>query len=120
MESLPVNKVTTSPIFYTELTGIAFNLLPDRLVQPEALDIANWLERTPSEFLTHLLANGNADNRHGIYGYRTRSQDLHMLDLMVFAVRRLICPLDDQLYSGMGPEAAAVIYREILEHTKTY
>jgi len=30
------------------------------------------------------MRNGNADNRYLIYGYVIRSQDLHMLDQMVF------------------------------------
>lgn len=81
---------------HDDLTDMAGDLLSDRLAQPEALDVANWLARTPSEFLKQLLANGNADNRYGIYAYKTRSRDLHMLDQMIFAIRRLVCPLDDQ------------------------
>jgi hypothetical protein len=54
------------------------------------IQIDRWFERTAEEFVTHLIRERNADNRYVIYGYFMRTQDLHMLDQMVFAVRRLM------------------------------
>jgi hypothetical protein len=53
------------------------------------IQIDRSFERTAEEFATHLIER-NADNRYMIYGYFRRTQDLHMLDQMVFAVRRLM------------------------------
>jgi hypothetical protein len=55
--------------------------------------------------MEHLLRNGNADNRYLIYGYVTHSQDLYMLDAMVFAIRRLICTLDERWLPSREPDA---------------
>jgi hypothetical protein len=74
---------------YTDVEALAGPLLPDRLEQPAQLDIATWFDQTSREFIQHLQRNGNANNRYLLYGYRTFSQDLHMLDTMVFAIRRL-------------------------------
>lgn len=99
---------------YEDVRVMAGPLLPDRLTQPTDLDIDHWLERTPQQFIEHLLRNGNADNRYLIYGYVTRSQDLHMLDQMVFHVRRLICPLDQRVFPRRDRDAPTVTHRELL------
>lgn len=89
---------------YADVKAIAGSLLPDRLKKPANLDVCHWSERSADEFVEHLLQNGNADNRYLIYGYVMRSQDLHMLDQIVFAVRRLICPLDEPIVSADGKQ----------------
>jgi len=99
---------------YTDVKALAGPLLPDNLTRPADLDTPHWIERTPEQFMEHLLRNGNADNRYLIYGYVTRSQDLHMLDQMVFAIRRLICPLDERMFPRRNREAPTVTHREIL------
>ncbi len=99
---------------YDEVKGFAGDLLPNRLSRPPDLDIYHWQERSADEFVRHLLDNGNADNRYAIYGYATSSQDLHMLDQMVFAVRRLVCELDERMFPGTDPKLPTVTYREIL------
>jgi HEPN domain-containing protein len=99
---------------YAAVQAIAGPLLPARLVQPADLDIHHWSERTPEAFMQHLLDNGNADNRYLIYGYATRSQDLHMLDQMVFAIRRLICPLDERVFPDRQAGAPTLTHRDWL------
>ncbi|MCP1850266.1 MULTISPECIES: hypothetical protein [unclassified Bradyrhizobium] len=64
--------------------------------------------------MAHLLDNGNADNRYAIYGYVTSTQDLHMLDAMVFAIRRLVCELDGRVFTGDEPDLPTLTHREIL------
>lgn len=100
---------------YSDVKKLAGPLLPENLLKPKNLEIRHWSERTPEQFMEHLHGNGNADNRYLIYGYSTASQDLHMLDAMVFAVRRLICTLDQRWVPSQQPEAPTFTHRELLE-----
>lgn len=105
---------------YADVRALAGPLLPDRLQKPADLDIHHWFERSAEDFIAHLLRNGNADNRYLIYGWATRSEDLHMLDAMVFAVRRLICPLESQMFPRSDPDAPTITHREILTRQPGY
>jgi hypothetical protein len=105
---------------YQQVKAIAGPLLPSTLPQPADLDTRHWITRTPEEFIEHLLRNGNADNRYLIYGYVTRSQDLHMLDQMVFAIRRLICPLDERVFPSRRSGAPTITHREVLTRQPEY
>lgn len=105
---------------YAEVRALAGPLLPDKLHKPADLDIHHWFERSAEDFIAHLLRNGNADNRYLIYGWATRSEDIHMLDAMVFAIRRLICPLDDRIFPRNDPGAPTVTHREILTRQPEY
>jgi hypothetical protein len=87
---------------YRTVQSVAPRLLPKMLTKPPDLVIGHWFDRTPENFLEHLFRNGNPDNRYLIYGHDTRTEDLHMLDAMVFAVRRLICKLDDPIVQQRG------------------
>ncbi len=66
------------------------------------------------------MRNGNAANRYLIYGYVTHSQDLHVLDQMVFTVRRLICSLDERVFPSRKVGAPSVTNREILTNQPGY
>ncbi|MGY3610690.1 MULTISPECIES: hypothetical protein [unclassified Bradyrhizobium] len=105
---------------YRHVNGFAGALLPDRLEKPVELDIFLWRERSAEEFMAHLLDNGNADNRYAIYGYVTSTQDLHMLDAMVFAIRRLVCELDGRVFTGDEPDLPTFTHREILTRQPDY
>src|ERR1035438_2843799 len=105
---------------YEAVKSFAGPLLSDRLTQPANLDILFWSERSADQFLQHLLRNGNADNRYLIYGYVTLSQDLHMLDQMVFTVRRLICSLDERVFPHRNAGAPNVTNREVLTNQPEY
>lgn len=99
---------------YADVRALAGPLLPDKLQKPADLDIHHWFERSAEDFIAHLLRNGNADNRYLIYGWVTRSEDIHMLDAMVFAIRRLICPLDERYIKRRDPTAPTFTHRELL------
>lgn len=99
---------------YERVRAIAADLLPTKLDQPKSLDIHHWSPLTPETFLQRLYNNGNADNRYLIYGYATQSQDLHMLDAMVFALRRLVCRLDGLYIYSDQPGAPDFTSRELL------
>jgi hypothetical protein len=105
---------------YETVKAVGGSLLPDMLDKPSALEIPHWIDRTPEQFMEHLLRNGNADNRYLIYGYTTRSQDLHMLDAIVFAIRRLVCPLGDRMFPSSDPQAPTVTLREVLTRNGSY
>jgi hypothetical protein len=105
---------------YTKVKAIAGPLLPDLLTKPADLHIYSWFGRTPEQFVEHLLRNGNADNRYLFYGYTTRSQDLHMLDQMVFSIRRLICQLDERIFPGSDPNLPTITNREVLTRQPHY
>jgi hypothetical protein len=85
---------------YVKAKESAGGLLPDRLPKPDGLNVSFWIDRTTEEFIEHLMKFGNADNRYLIYGYNTFSQDLHMLDQLVWSARRLVVPLDERI----GPD----------------
>jgi len=99
---------------YTQAKRIAGKLLPDQLPQPQNLVIDRWINLSPEEFLAHLFRQGNAHNRYLIYGYVVHSQDLAMLDVMIFAVRRLICPLDERVFPSRLRTAPTMTNRELL------
>lgn len=69
------------------LQKIAGSLLPD----PDSL-IESLLQR--------LESYGNSHNRYNLYGNVHGSAELDALDLSVFAIRRLICPLNEISDSG--------------------
>src|SRR4051794_633378 len=80
----------------------ADELLPDRLLRPDNLVTVYWPDLSTDEFIKRLYSNGKAQNRYLIYGYTMFSSDLYMLDQMVFALRRLIGPLDYPIVGGPG------------------
>jgi len=107
---------------YRSVHTIAKRLLPTTLNQPATLVGIHWVDRTATQFIEHLALNGNPDNRYLTYGYSTRSQDLHMLDAMVYAVRRLICSLDEplQLFGRSKKLPSPPSHRQILEQQPEY
>jgi HEPN domain-containing protein len=105
---------------YTAVKQFAAPLLPDRMERPADLDICLWHGRSPDEFMKHLLRYGNADNRCAIYGYVTSRQDLHMLDQMVFSVRRLVCGLDERMLPGRDPQLPTFTHRDVLTRQPAY
>ena len=105
---------------YADVRLLAAPLLPDKLEKPADLCIHHWFERSAEDFIAHLLRNGNADNRYLIYGWVTRSEDIHMLDAMVFAIRRLICPLDERYIKHRAATAPTFTHRELLAQRPEY
>lgn len=79
---------------YTKVASFAGELLPSRLEQPGELDTSNWRSDTPVEFIAYLYRNGRDHNRYQVYGYFRYRQEVFKLDQLVFAIRRLCCPLD--------------------------
>lgn len=99
---------------YEDVKRLAGPLLPEHLDRPAKLGIAVWFELSAVQFVEHLSRNGNADNRYLMYGYATHSQDLHLLDEMVFRVRRLICSLDERVWPDRLKGATTFTNREQL------
>jgi hypothetical protein len=106
---------------YNEVKNIGGKLLPDQLKKPDKLNIQFWNAQSAEDFIEHLYREGNPDNRYLLHGYVMHSHDLHMLDQMVFAVRRLICPLDERIFSSCEPGAPTLTYREnLIRHPDYY
>lgn len=103
---------------YEKVKKIGGTLLPKKLSQPVNLDISNWRDRSADDFIEQLCRNGNPHNRYLIFGYTTEREDIFMLDAMVFAIRRLICPLDDFVF--FGPHSPKFTHREELNRQPEY
>jgi hypothetical protein len=99
---------------YAKVKNLAQELLPNLLEKPQNLNIHNWVTLPAEKFIQRLYRYGNPDNRYLIYGFSMRSQDIHMLDQMVFAIRRLVCPLDDRAFSRRLRTAPAITNRDRL------
>lgn len=104
---------------HAEVKPLAAGLLPETLEKPLGLEVAHWRERTTKQFVDHLYDNGNAENRYAIYGHVVHSQDLHLLDRLVFAVRRLAHPLDGSPYRQQ-PGVPTDTWRGMLERNPTF
>jgi hypothetical protein len=73
-------------------------LLPDSLTPHPEIPRHVDIESMPTiDFLSFLDEFGSSDARYGTAGHYVRMGDLLHLDALVFAVRRIICPLDRQL-----------------------
>ena len=103
---------------YDAVAAFAADLLPSTVSVPQVL-IRPARDLPARRFLDYLYRRGNADNRYLLHGYTAHQpQDLFMLDRMVFAVRRLICPLDDRAFPGRIP--CAITHRERLAKEPNY
>ena len=81
-------------ILYKHVKLLASDLLPNRLEQPNKLDVDYWFDEAPEDFLQRIYGNGNPDNRYQIFGFQQFRENIFKLDTMVFALRRLCVPLD--------------------------
>jgi hypothetical protein len=102
------------PKLYAKLDILAGPLLPAMLTQPPEmgwLPSGWWRDRTPAQFMDRLYDNGNADNRYQTYGFNKVMEELHMVDAMVHAIRRLVVPLDEPVAPG---RPSSPTYRKLL------
>jgi HEPN domain-containing protein len=99
---------------FDETRKLVGNLLPSRLEKPDKLSIQRWIEWDLEKFIKYLYSNGNSENRYAIYGYITNAQDLHMLDSLVFSIRRLICQLDDRWHDVEHSGVPKFTHRDLL------
>lgn len=82
---------------YVAVETVAAGLLPKVITKPAAftgLPKGWWRDRTPTAFMKRLQDNGNAENRYLTFGFTKMIEEQHMIDRMVWAIRRLIVPLD--------------------------
>lgn len=101
-------------LLYSRVLELARDLLPENLERPANLDIAHWQRETPPDFMQRFFDNGNADNRYLIYGFVVRPEDVHKLDSMVFALRRLCIPLDAYFYGEPDQPGYIGTHRDVL------
>lgn len=116
----PVSKFSHGLVeMYDAVETLAGPLLPATLTKPATLDIHHWVDMTPRAFFEKLDQNGNADNRYLTYGYAQHAWYLHMVDQMVWAIRRLALPLDTPIISRRELPTAPT-HREVLTKQPDY
>lgn len=99
--------------------SIAPDLLPATLTQPAELQIRHWRDESVDDFLKRLNDLGRAENRYNIFGFSQQPEDLHKLDMVVFAVRQLCVPLDAPFWGRRQDAPNDKTFRQMLaEHPK--
>lgn len=106
-------------LLYPQIVSLAGDLLPDMLIKPNEIDM-RWRIETGEKFIARISANGDANNRYQIYGHVLHREDLYKFDRMVFAVRRLCCPLDAYLLGNVRRGQPTVTFREQLGKQPEY
>lgn len=104
-------------ILYKEVLIFARDLLPQLYMKPNNLDIWGWIPRSDIEIIGHLEKFGNPDNRYLIYGHNKRAEDIHMIDELVFSLRRLACSLDMKY---INKAICEVTYRDMLKRDPNF
>ncbi|WP_120632599.1 hypothetical protein [Ruegeria sp. EL01] len=106
-------------VLYPKVLNITGNLLPDMLIKPNEIEVP-WRVESAETFLGRLYQDGQADNRYHVFGYVLHREDLYKLDRMVYAIRRLCCPLDSYLFGNTRNGQPDVTFREQLERQPDY
>jgi hypothetical protein len=84
---------------FARFEALAGEFLPDLLTRPPRLRM-DWGDLTPKVFVDRLAQQGNPDNRYLVHGHDTDPEDVHRLDSLVFALRRVCHPLESPLVEG--------------------
>lgn len=79
---------------YDSVSKIAGDLLPQKLLRPDDLNIHQWTEKITSDFISRMNNEGDPNNRYNIFGFVQRPEDIYKLDATMFAIRRLCLDLD--------------------------
>jgi hypothetical protein len=104
---------------FPEVSALAADLLPDLLIKPTEIDMP-WQVETVEQFVGRISANGDAHNRYQVYGHTLHREDLYKFDRVVYAIRRLCCPLDSYLFGNIRHGQPTVTVREQLERQADY
>ena len=87
-------------LLYGAVSAFAGKIMPDRLTRPSDLNIAHWRDETAAEFVARLGREGDPNNRYNVFGFVQHPEDIYKLDMLVFAVRRSVQPLDALHYTN--------------------
>lgn len=98
---------------YPEVAALADDLLPNLLIKPTEIEM-HWRVETAEQFVDRVSANGEAHNRYQIYGH------VFHRDRMVFAIRRLCCPLDSYLFGNVRHGQPTTTFRDQLGRQPDY
>jgi len=99
---------------YDRVSKLAPGLLPSELTKPDDLETCYWRKESPRNCIERFDKQGSPENRYQIYGYEREMHDLFKLDQLVFAIRRLCCPLDSFMFGKESPSANGSIHRDFL------
>jgi hypothetical protein len=92
---------------------VAGFLLPNILTKPHGLSVNKWEDQQPLEFLKLIEDFGAPDNRYRMNRFVQEPYHLHMLDSMVWALRRIAFRLDKTIDESVSESTAGTI-REFL------
>lgn len=81
-------------LLYAEVLAIAVELIPEQFECIREWGASSHPARTPREFIDHLTGSASQVSRYMMIGHNVETMDLHMLDEMVFALRRICCRLE--------------------------
>lgn len=98
---------------YKRLQVIAGDLLPLTVTKPTHLGIDRWQDMSPRNILETLERYGNPDNRYLTHGFVKFGYFIHMVDAMVWHIRRLGIPLNSAFPDGNTVETSGT-YRDYL------
>jgi HEPN domain len=107
-------------LLFSEVRKLGGPLLPSLLTKPPRLTAGDWQDVSPETFLKDIYQNGNPDNRYLIYGFAKHGHQLVKLDQVVFAIRRLICSLDDNSGRTCDTTGESLTNRQRLLAEPTY
>ncbi len=75
---------------FTRVCVIIKPIKIDKIQKPELLLTKDWIYNSTIQYLEHLQKFGNPHNRYLTFGYVHLAEDLHMLDQLIFRIRRCI------------------------------
>ena len=106
-------------LLYPQILSLTGELLPDKLEKPKEIDMP-WRIETSEKFIERISMNGDANNRYQMYGHSLEREDLYKFDRMVFAIRRLCCPLDKYLFGSIRNGEPSITFRQQLKKQKKF
>lgn len=78
---------------HAKVLEFASDLLPLALIKPPGVG-SEWRDEATDAYIRRLCRDGSADNRYQLFGFSHHPVQLHKLDILVFAIRRLCITLE--------------------------
>lgn len=99
---------------FATVRSLAPDHFPQTLERPSDLQMERWRDESVEDFLGRLNGLGQAENRYNVFGFSQQPEDLHKLDVLVFAVRQLCVPLDAPFWGRRADAPNDKTFRQML------